>query len=86
MKGLRLVYRRLWVEEGVSPEGEILVRVLTLPREFLKDLQDGNRPDMPPLQRFQRVSVSSCPCFDVWTNDSEDAVNVIPILQAGINV
>lgn len=70
------MFRRIWVEEGLTPRGDILVRALEIPQ--LDDLElrgSSSGPSEgaassgemnPRLQRFRRVHPTSCPCIEEW--------------------
>ncbi len=68
--------RRLWIEEGLTPRGDVLVRVLEIPK--LSSLpaprsddndQDGLMREAVQLQRFRRLQMASCPCAGEWASD-----------------
>ncbi len=70
------MFRRIWVEEGLTPRGDILVRALEIPQ--LEDLEAKGKSSgpsesatasdemSPRLQRFRRVHPTSCPCIEEW--------------------
>ena len=68
------MFRRIWVEEGMTPRGDILVRALQIPH--YQDLESKGSADpnnnaatsdeIPRLQRFRRVHPTSCPCVEEW--------------------